>query len=136
MSAFRRFRWVPRLGAGLAAALFLALAPGAARAELGPFYGRENIQFIEARYSPLMLSEAGGNYEMLFTFVTSADRTTTPGTTRLFQGASAGGGGFNWLDADIQGERRNAASGYVVLLYQGYLFSDSHSAMSTRWSAP
>lgn len=125
MSALRRFGRRLRFSVWLAA-LIPALAP-AARADLGPFYGRENIQFVEARYAPLMLPESGGNYELLFSFVTSADQTDTPGSTRLFQGASAGGGGFNWLDAKIGGERRNAAGAYIVLLYQGYLFSDDRA---------
>jgi hypothetical protein len=135
VSGIHRFRRLLGLAAGLASALLLT--PESAHAELGSFYGRENVQFVEARYAPLPLPETGGNYELLFSFVTSSDQARTPGKTRLFQGATAGAGGFNWLDADIQGDRRNAAGGYVVLLYQGYWFSDSRSDSRTylNWSA-
>ena len=127
MKINRRHRRRAAFAAFLAPALLVALAPVASRADLGNFYGRENIQFIETRYSPLLSPEVGGNYELLFSFVTSADQTDTPGQTRLFNGVSAGGGGFNWMDADIRGTRRNAAGGYIVLLYQGYFFSDTKS---------
>lgn len=109
--------------------MVLALAPAATvyAAELGSFYGRENIQLVEARYAPLVTPEQGGNYELVFGFLTSADQIETPGHSRIFNGVTLGGGGFNWTDSEIDGHERNAAAGYIALMYRGYLFSDSKS---------
>lgn len=127
MSASRPTRRRAALAAFLAPALLIALAPVASDAQSNSFYGRENIQSIEARYAPVVMPERGGEYELLFGFVTSADRIKTPGKSRVFNGVALGAGGFNWLDADILGTERNAAGGYIVLLYQGYFFSDNSS---------
>jgi len=119
------------------AVLLSAVTPPPAVGQSLSFYGRENIQLVEVRYAPVLTPETGGNYELVFGFLTSADQLDTPGQSRVFNGVALGGGGFNWTDAEIDGHERNAAAGYITLMYRGYWFAEfrSDSRVYLNWTA-
>jgi hypothetical protein len=124
-------------GLAIAAAWLQTGAASAQVKDLGSFYGSENIQTIEAKYSPLMAPQAGADYELIFGFCTSSEKSEGQDEWERFYGVGLGGGGFTWNDVEIAGAERDAAAVYGLLLFQGYVFytANDNPRPYLGWSA-
>ena len=124
---FRVFTAGPAAFAGLMIAVMVC--PGAARTAdntLGSLYGNQNLQGVFARYAPVLMSETGGMYELIFDFNSSSRKTENVKHGKNFFGVALGGGGFNLTDADLGDYgTRDAAAGYGLIQLEGKFLLES-----------